>query len=267
MSQVIAPKSIVRASGGRRESAHGGLFQTLVGILPLVGSTSDAKSFHAYDVVVSSRNPLLAALVLFRAAKAGASAAIMMSEDSDPWPYDLADTDELATLIASAVGLPGEAHPTGGSSTSWLLERMLAAVPRSYPIVEGTLAPASRHPDDEIALYMTGKTISSFERLSPLKLTSPEQACMQDIFLRFMEGRPLASIGSRGRTVVFSRQIVLTGRPEVFGRSNLSDGLLDWGNPRIAALGTARWVVSDHREAAELMMEDVLLAGRWTLPS
>lgn len=265
MSQIVAPRSIVRASGKRRGSAHGGLFQTLVGTLPLLGSTSDARSYHAYDVVVSSRNPLLAALVLHRAAKAGASAAIVVSEDSDPWPYDLADTSEIATLIASAVGLPGEAHPTGGSSTSWLLERMLAAVPRSYPIVEGALAPASRHPDDEIALYMIGKTISSFERLSPLKLTSPEQASMQDVFLRFMEGRPLGSIGSRGRTVIFARQIVLTGRPEVFGRSVLTGGLLDWGHPRISALGTARWVAPDHRDAAKLMMEDVLLAGRWTL--
>jgi hypothetical protein len=260
LSQIIAPKLVAFASAPRRESAHGSLFRAVAGLLPFLGSRTDSRNYHAFDVVVTSRNPLLAALVLRRAAMAGASATIVMSEDSDPWPYDLADTAEIATLVASAAGLPDEAHPTGGTATTWLLERMLAGLPRSYPIVEGLLAPASRHPDDEIALYMVGKAVSSLDRFS-----SPEQSSMQDVFLRFMTGRPTVSFGSRGFTVVFAREIVLTGRPHSFGRSTVADGRLSWGNERIRGLGTARWDVPDYGAAAKLMVEDVLLAGRWSL--
>lgn len=267
MQALIRPRPVIFASKERRDSAHGGFVQSLAGMLPFLRSRDDAAAWHAFDVVVTSRNPLLASIVLNRAAGAGLSAAVVMSEDSDPWPYDLADTPEIATLAASAAGLSGEGHPGGGTATQWLLERLLSSLPRSIPLVEGGLAPASRHPKEEIALYMTGRTISSFERSSPLKLTSPEQARMSETFGRFMKGRPCACLSSKGKAVVFARQIVLTGRPQVFGGSVLSGGRLDWGHPRIAALGTARWDVPDYRDAARLMMEDILLAGRWRLPS
>lgn len=260
MSQIIAPKHVVFASAPRRESAHGGLVSTLVGMLPFLGSKTDCRNYHAFDVVVTSSNPLLAALVLRRAATTGATAAVVMSEQSDPWPYDLADTEEVAALVASAAGLPVEAHPTGGSPTTWLLERMLAGLPRSFPVVEGQLAPGSRHPDGELALYMVGKPVSPLDRFS-----SDEQASMQDVFLRFMQGRPSAKTGSRGFTVVFAREIVLTGRPRSFGRSNVADGRISWGNERIRGLGTARWDVPDYGAAAKLMVEDIVTAGRWSV--
>lgn len=230
-------------------------------MLPFLGSDDDAKAYHAFDVVVTARNPLLAALVLHHAVKSGATAAVMLSEGADPWPYDLADTAEMAAVITSSVGISDEAHPTGGSSTSWALERLLAGIPRSVPTIQGCLAPASRHPSDEIALYMTGRTVSSSDRNIHPRLALYEQSHMQDMFLRFMAGRPTACVG-KGRTVVFARQIVLTGRPEIFGRSVLTNGLLDWGHDRIRPLGTARWSVQGHEAEAKLMLEDILLATR-----
>lgn len=258
---IVATRNIVFASPERRSAAHGGLVSSIVGTLPLLSSKDDAGAYHVFDVVVTDGNPLLAAIVLHRAAKAGLTAAVVTSRSTDPWPYDLAATSEISTLAASACGLADEVSPVGDNPTSWLLQRLLSAIPRTFPVIDGSLAPSDRHPHGEIALYMSGWVPAD----PPASFT--HQGTMAAIFDSFMQGRSEAAPARRCRTIVFARQIVLTARPSLFSKSTVEDGRIDWGSPRVLGLGTARWDAPDYREAAKLMMEDVLLAGRWMLPS
>jgi hypothetical protein len=264
MRPLIRPRSIAFTSGERLASVDGdgspslsGRLSAIMDVVPLFASASSVRAYHSYDLLVTSHNPLLAALLLYAASRTGKSVAIVHCGASDPWPYDLAVTDEVGHIIAAALSLevPG---CTTGAMVPAILEMILADLPRSYPVIPHLVSPSSRHPADEGVFFIS-------DRGSHVEDGDQYQRPLTEVFDRFMVRRPLLGTVRKGRTVVFARRMFLTGRPRSFGESRICDGLLTWELP-VFAVGSARWDLPTYPDAAKAMMEDILTLCRG-LPS
>ncbi|NTF17266.1 hypothetical protein G6L37_02320 [Agrobacterium rubi] len=260
MRSVTRPSRIALASGRRLAAVDGdgtpsisGRLTALLDLLPFAASASAVTGYHAVDLIVSSGNPLLAALAMRAASRAGMRVAVAMSGGDDMWPYDLAASDETARIMASAlrIDLPQAAT---GAATEWLLSRILADIPRDFRVIAHHLAPGTRHPQGE-AVFFLGEEITTWRAIDP------HHARMQVIFNRFMKGRAVMGKMRRGRTVVFSGGLVLTSRPEGFSSSHITDGIISWIGP-ILPYGSARWDLPTYPDAARGMLEDIVVLSR-----
>jgi len=261
----LKPSLVAFASGVRLAAVDGdgtpslaGRITALADLIPFVGSASAVRSFHAFDVVVSSGNPLLAALALRAAAASGQRAAVALASGSDPWPYDLASADETAHILASAVGM---AIPVveGGASMEWLLSRLLSSIPRDVPVIGHMLSPGDRHPPGEATFFMD-------DAAAPSPPDDPFHLRMATVFDRFMTGRPRVEKSVRGRTAVFAKQMILTSRPVNFQSCEIRAGSISWGDA-VVPHGTARWDRPTYPDAAMEMLEDLLVLSRGFKPS
>jgi len=256
----MKPSLVAFASGVRLAAVDGagtpslaGRITALADLIPFVGTGSAFRGYHAFDVVVSSGNPLLATLALRAAAAAGQRAAVALASGSDPWPYDLATADETAQILASALGLDIPVVE-GGYSMEWLLSRLLSAIPRDVPVIGHMLSPGDRHPPGEATLFMG-------EVAAPSPPDDPFHLRMMTVFDRFMAGRRLVGKSARGRTAVFAKQMILTSRPVNFRSCEIRDGSISWGDA-VVPHGTARWDRPTYPDAAREMLEDLLVLSR-----
>lgn len=259
MSAMIRPSLVAFANPSRLSSVHGvgSLFDTrlsaLAGLLPMFADPDETRFYHAFDVVITSRNPLIACLLLHAAAATDAKVAIAMSTGPDPWPYDLGVTDEVGLLVAAQLGLG--AIPASVQVMPWVMERLLSSLPRSIPVIDAALSPGHRHPDRECALFLSVDH-------SMKNVLSAEHASMNDVFYRFMRGRPRIESYKRGRTVIFSKCIALTGRPTDFAHSLVSSDGVSWSQPGVVGFGSSCWDVPTYPDAAKRMLEDLLIPCR-----
>lgn len=265
MRPVIRPSAIAFASGHRLASVDGNgipslgtRLTALADLLPFVSGRTAVKGYHATDLIVTSHNPLLAALALRAAALAGRSAAVTLNYGDDMWPYDLAVTDEIGHVLAAALGIEVPAS-TEGSVVPRLLERILSEIPASYPVITHAIFPGSRHPEQEGTFFL-GEEIGEY---TP---ANPHHERMSQVFRRFMARRPALSASGCGRIVVFSRHLLLTGRPESFGTSTTENGLIRWRGP-VSGFGSARWDLPTYPDAAKAMLEDVITLARGLPPA
>jgi hypothetical protein len=260
MRPVIRPSLIAFASTDRLASADGDGTQSLssrlnavADLLPFMANPSAVRAYHACDLIVTAHNPLLAALALRAASLAGHSAAIALNYGADMWPYDLAVTDEIGHLLASALGMDVPASATG-SVVRRIIEQILASLRSDYPVIVNALSPGDRHPGSEGIFFMGEETV-------PHRPVNPFHESLSSVFHRFMSRRSALATARRGRTVVFARRLLLTGRPEVFGRSMAGDGLVTWDGP-VSGLGSARWDLPTYPDAAKAMLEDIITLCR-----
>jgi hypothetical protein len=260
MRQTVKPSLLAFASGSRLAAVDGdgtpsigGRLTALADLIPFVASDSAVRGYHACDLLVTSGNPLLAALALRAAVKEGVKPAIVLTYGDDPWPYDLAATDETGRILASALrmDIPQAAE---GRIVKFIMERLLADIPRDIPVIGHAVAPGSRHPADESAFFMGEETI----RYRPLDLCHME---LSTVFTRFMIGRLRLAPISKGRTVVFAKNMLLTSRVGDFGASMVDDGTISWSG-RVVGTGSARWDLPTYPDAAKGMLEDLILLSR-----
>lgn len=268
MRTIVSPSRIAFASSSRLASVDGdgvpsvaGRITALLDALPFVSSENSVTGYHAVDTIVMSGNPLLAALALRGCARSGVRAAIGIVSGDDPWPYDLASTDEMAHILASSLRMDLPHGPPGGAMCL-LMERVLADLPRDYPVVTRSISPGNRHADEE-GVFFLGEDAPQ-EVWRPV---DPHHLRMWSVFARFMKGRNEMAASSRGKTVIFARDLVLTSRPRSFGTSRISAGLISWDGP-ITAHGSARWDLPTYPDAAKAMLEDIIgLARGMPVPS
>lgn len=260
MRPVMKPKLVAFTSSERLASVDGdgapslsSRLTALVDTLPFVGSRNSVRAYHGFDVIVSSGNPLLAALVLRGAAQKGLSAAIALGDGDDTWPYDLAATDEVAHVLATALGIE---IPDGGSESRMekLLTRVLADIPRTYPVISHELRAGSRPAGDEGVFFLG-------EQAPIIRPVDPRQLRLWSLFGRFMAGRTAVGACPRGRTVIFTRHAILTARPKHLAESRVQAGIVSWP-PSITGYGSARWDMPTHPDAAKCMLEDLLTLAR-----
>lgn len=260
MRQIVKPSLVAFASGQRLSAVDGDgtpslgtRLTALADLIPFVASDSSVRGYHACDLLVTSGNPLLATLALRAAVKEGVKPVVVMSHGDDLWPYDLAETDETGRILASALRMDVP-QAASGRIVEYIMERLLADIPRAVPIIGHAVAPGSRHPADENAFFMGEETI-------PFRPIDPSHMRLSTVFARFMAGRRRLSPIARGRTVVFAKRMLLTSRVGDFGASKVSDGTISWSG-RVAGTGSARWDLPTYPDAARGMLEDLILLAR-----
>jgi len=260
MRQVIAPKKIALASDDRLFAVNGNgipsigwRITALADLLPFVASESSVRGYHAVDVVVTSGNPLLAALALRGAAAAGLRASIALVSGDDAWPYDLASSDEMAHILASAlrIEIPRSA---AGNATEWILMRVLSDIPRAFPVISHHVSPGECLAGQEGVFFLG-------EEAAVWRPIDPHHQRLSMIFSQFMKGRAAMGVGRKGRTVVFARRLLLTSRPQTFGSSRVENGLISWAAP-VVGHGSARWDLPTYPDAAKAMLEDLIVLSR-----
>ena len=255
----VRPRLLAFASISRLTAVHGdgsrsamARVSALADLVPGLSVPSAATGYHAVDVAVSSTNPVLATLVLSAADRAGLRSAVLRCHGDDPWPYDLAATDEVGHVVASALGVevPGYA---AGRVTGWLLARLLDGLSRAPLVVDGTASPADRQPGDERACYLGPSP--------PSQPPSGEQMFFSNLFDGRLRLMPHAGMMPRGRTVLFARRFVLTGRPSLFTESRVEGARIGWPQG-VAALGSAAWNPETYPDAARAMLGDIIGCAR-----
>lgn len=260
MRPVIQPSLIAFSTADRLAAVDGngtpsvpGRLNALADLIPFVSGRGAVKKYHACDLIVSAHNPLLAALALRAAHLSGHSAAIAMHYGDDMWPYDLAVTDEIGHVLASALGMdvPGSA---AGSVVPRIIEQVLAALPKVFPVIVNSLSQGNRHPAGEGVFFLG-------EEIAPHRPINPFHDRLSEVFQRFMARRPVLAASASGRTVVFARHLLLTGRPEHFAHSMSADGVIGWP-ARVSGVGSARWDLPTYPDAAKGMLEDLLVLAR-----
>lgn len=260
MRKVIVPKRIALASGDRLFAVDGNgipsigaRLTALADLLPFLASERAVRWYHAVDVVVTSGNPLLAALALRGAAAAGLRASIALVSGDDAWPYDLASSDEVAHILASAlrIEIPLSA---AGSATEWILTRVLSGVPRDFPVISHHVSPGGCLAGQEGVFFLG-------EESAVWRPIDPHHDRLSMIFGQFMKARATLGAGIKGRTVVFARSLLLTSRPQTFGSSLVENGLISWADP-VVGHGSARWDLPTYPDAAKAMVEDLIVLSR-----
>lgn len=260
MREIVKPSFVAFASGPRLAAVDGDgkpsigtRLTALADLVPFIASDSSVRGYHACDLLVTSGNPLLAALALRAAVKDGLKPAIVRTPGDDMWPYDLASTDETGRILASALrmDIPQSAV---GKVMEYILQRLLADIPREVPVIGHAVAPGSRHPDGESVFFLGEETFPQ----RPLDLCHMR---LSTVFTRFMIGRRRLAPISKGRTVVFAKNMVLTTRVADFGTSRVRNGMISWEGPVIGT-GSARWDLPTYPDAAKGMLEDLILLSR-----
>jgi hypothetical protein len=260
MRPMIQPSLIAFASTARLASVDGdgtpslsSRLNAVADLLPFMANPSAVRGYHACDLIVTSGNPLLAALVLRAAVHDGMKPAIVPTHGDDMWPYDLASTDETGMILASALrmDIPGSAS---GKVVEYIVQRILADIPREIPVISHVVAPGSRHPRGESVFFLGEETL-------PHRPVDPAHMRLSTVFGRFMIGRRHLAPTSKGRTVVFAKNLVLTTRIGDFGTSEVKDGTISWEGP-VVGTGSARWDLPSYPDAAKGMLEDLILLSR-----
>jgi hypothetical protein len=260
MRQIVKPSLVAFSSGARLAAVDGDgtpsigtRLTALADLIPFVASDSAVRGYHACDLLVTSGNPLLAALVLRAAVKEGLKPAIVTTHGDDMWPYDLASTDDTGRILASALrmDIPQSAS---GKVVEYITGRLLADIPREVPVIAHAVAPGSRHPAGESAFFLGDETV-------PYRPVDPCHMRLSTVFTRFMIGRRRLAPIVRGRTVVFAKNMVLTARVGAFGSSKVSDGMISWSGP-VVGTGSARWDLPTYPDAAKGMLEDIIVLAR-----
>ncbi len=260
MCQIVKPSLVAFASRSRLAAvdgdgtpSFGSRLTALADLIPFVASDSAVRGYHSCDLLVTSGNPLLATLALHAAVMEGVKPVIVMNHGDDLWPYDLAETDETGRMLASALRMDIP-QAASGRIVEYIMERLLADIPREVPLLVHSVAPGSRHSADESAFFMGEETI-------PFRPIDPSHMRLSTIFARFMTGRRRLAPIAKGRTVVFAKSMLLTSRVGDFGASKVSDGMISWSG-RVAGTGSARWDLPTYPDAAKGMLEDLILLSR-----
>lgn len=217
------------------------------------------RNYHSFDVVISGGNPLLAAILLWRAVRNGLSAAVTLPGAPDPWPYDLAMSTAGGRMILSAMEVSAQDVDSRFPVAQSVLRAMLKASAGSACLLPGhELIASVKHPPEEIALYLS-------DRRETVALP-PEQESLASEFRLAAADFDEACCLPGYRTAVFASRLILTSMPRTFTSTSLSasDGLvrIDWDHPMVTATGTARTDTSDGESAARTMIEDVLSCAR-----
>ncbi len=260
MRPIVKPSFVAFASGARLAAVDGdgtpslgNRLTALADLIPFFASDTAVRGYHACDLLVTSGNPLLATLALRAAVKDGMKPAIVMVYGDDLWPYDLATTDETGRILASALrmDIPQAAD---GRIIEFVMERILADIPRDIPIIDHAVTPGTRHSEGESAFFMGDEAA----RYRPLDLCHMR---LSTVFTRFMIGRRRLAPVSKGRTVVFAKNMLLTSRSGAEVASNVSDGIISWSG-RVVGTGSARWDLPTYPDAAKGMLEDLIVLSR-----
>lgn len=217
------------------------------------------RNYHAFDVVISGGNPLLAAILLHRAAARGLKAAVALPEGDDDWPFDLAMSPEGGALVAASAGIEAERLDYGLPLAQAVMRRTLLEVAGRAALIpaEGFIL-SKKHPAGEVALYPADG--------SPRGEVLPDLCILASEFRSSVRGLLKADCLPDRKTAVFARRLILTGRPPSFTETSLIGSgavkTIDWQHPAVVGTGTASSDVPDGASAARTMVEDVLSCAR-----
>jgi len=217
------------------------------------------RNYHAFDVVITGDNPLLAAILLRRAADLGLDAAVTKPAVVDEWPYDLAMSLSGGALVLSSLKIrPDDVDRTVPAAKA-ALKILLKGVGRSVSVLPAKgFSISAKHPEGEIALY---PIVSGSTPVFP-----PVQLSLVSALLSSLFPVPEAPCLPDRKTAVFARRLILTAMPAKFSDTRLSEGefghRIRWVHGAVTGVGTALTDVPDGRSAAKMMVEDILRCSR-----
>lgn len=219
------------------------------------------RNFHAFDVVITGDNPLLAAMLASSAAERGLDVAITKPNIVDDWPYDLAISKSGGALIASALKLPAQDDVDGVPRSLGVLRSLMTQGRSVFTLlIASGFSVSEKHPDGELALYPIVKDDRPIFPPSQLSFVNP--------FLANTFGFRQAKCLPDKKTAVFTKRLVLTAMPQSLSRTKVVSGeyggRISWDAPGIVSVGSALNDVPNGRSAAKTMIEDLLMCSRGT---
>lgn len=253
--EVRRPSRLAFASGTRLMSVHeddnraDARVSTFVRTFLPRRRFRGTRHYHAFDVLVTGGNPLLASLLVARAASAGLDVGVTLPGPDDGWPYDLASSARASGMVSSAIGRPAE------GAVSALLRASATATVLPFE----TFAASGKHPAGEFGIYP-----------DPARSPCAEGTCFsrfRDEFVSAARFLRKAAVNPADRTtVVFARRLVVTSLAGGFGVSEVSRGTygndIRWSHPSVRATGTAAARAASGRDAAEAMIDDLIRCSR-----
>ena len=213
---------------------------------------------HEAEVVVTGHNPVLAAILLKQAIDIGFKCLLTVEPGDEEWPYDLAAYPHTATLVSSALGLRATRYGHPERFLPGLVEEFVMPEAGMITVLDRgrCLRALSKQHDGEVSLAVDPRTRTAGR-------PSSERDLAAGALSRAVAASDRLRVSDKGRTFVFARRAILTGRSDGFAPAS-SDGTdIVYENRNVFAVGTAARHVSTDQERARMMVDDIVRCARF----